>query len=442
MYRSIFICTLLLLCSCFAFTQTSWQVTSAPSFDRYDDIYFIDADHGWAIAPYTAWIQEYGGILRTTDGGANWETQVDSVGALLRCVGFFDDSLGYIGVLEDGLLASDTAMMMRTTDGGASWDPVNNLPGPRPGGICGMHLVNDSLMYAVGRYYGPAGIWKSEDKGMNWTYSNVDSLAGGLVDVHFWHPDSGIVIGSAGIPFADSAGVIIQTDDGGQSWRRVYTTINQRRILWKIAAPSRNRMYVSIQPFNQNNAARFIKTKDGGQTWSEGNFASGGVYSAQGIGFVNDSVGWVGGHYQGTTNFMTTTGGASWSNDNWGTSINRFRFLNDSLGFACGSQIWKFTGLVQTNRIEGLPEGYAVSLIYPSPSEGKAAVDIELPQRENVVLRVRDLQGHQVLELPFAPLPKGKHQLRFELEKVAAGMYWVEVALGKYKQTLRFSVMK
>ena len=44
--------------------------------------------------------------------------------------------------------------------------------------------------------------------------------------------------------------------------------------------------------------------------------------------------------------FQTTDGGDTWQQGYVGSFLNRFRFINDSLAFACGETVYKFSGYV------------------------------------------------------------------------------------------------
>jgi hypothetical protein len=54
--------------------------------------------------------------------------------------------------------------------------------------------------------------------------------------------------------------------------------------------------------------------------------------------------GWIGGwglnYYMPT--IETTNGGVSWHAAGWGFNVNRFRFINDTLGYAAGTRIFKY----------------------------------------------------------------------------------------------------
>ena len=410
------------LCSTLLIAQT-WTTTSAPTVPRYDDIYFLDEQRGWGAAPYQDFLGVDGQLVRTTDGGDTWDVLVPSTGYTYRSMAFFDDSLGFIGNLEAGQSANDTALIIQTTDGGSSWFPVPNLPGPRPGGVCGMFRVNDSLLYAAGRYYGPAGVYKTTDRGNSWTYTDLDSLAGGLVDMYFWHADSGIVVGSSGLDWADSAGVVLQTFDGGQSWQRIYRTQDDQAMCWKISFPSDQIGYISVQNFTGLNDHTVLKTTDRGVTWAELPYYS-FSYNAQGVGFINDSVGFIGGTFNGSLNFATTDGGLTWTNFFLGSRINRFRFPSDSVGYASGRNIYKFDA-TPVGLDAALADQIVVHPIYPNPVQERGVVVLELPTALPVESELYGLDGKLIWSRDEGTLGAGEHQIEVPTGTLATGSYFL-----------------
>lgn len=424
-----------------AFAQFGWQITPAGNTQRYDDIHFINADTGWAITPWDGFTQQPAKILRTNDGGQTWITQLDNGGMTFRSLGFFDANDGFIGNLEQGQMFADSAVMIHTTDGGQNWLPVDNLPGPRPAGGCGIAIVGDSLMYAVGRYYGPAHVYKTTDRGQSWDYTNLDSIAGGLVDAHFWSPDSGIVVGTTGDYF-DSSGVILRTYDGGQSWSRQYVTQQDGRMCWKISFPSRNIGYVSIQQFGGSSPSKLIKTTDGGTTWFEQTYWA-SSYNAQGIGFINDSVGWIGGNFNGFLNFFTSDGGATWNNQVWGARLNRFQVINDSLVYCAGREVYKWTGFPMVSvDPNDKPSNWDVSLAWPNPASETAWIEVNLPAPEALQMQLYDMKGRLIEEGQDASFPAGKHQIAVLTDELQNGMYLVRVKMGETVKTVRLAVQR
>ena len=83
------------------------QPTNIP--DILEDIFFLDANNGWAVG-------ENGIVLRTANGGDSWDIQTSGTEEKLLSVGFADSNTGWAagGGLGVGIL-------IHTTDGGATW---------------------------------------------------------------------------------------------------------------------------------------------------------------------------------------------------------------------------------------------------------------------------------------------------------------------------------
>src|SRR6187431_3084902 len=92
---------------------------------RHDDVFFVDQDLGWVV-------NGYGEIFRTTDGGDSWEPQLLEPSIYFRAVGFANPMKGWAGNLNG------SPLLYSTTNGGATWTPMDNIPAPRPTGICGI----------------------------------------------------------------------------------------------------------------------------------------------------------------------------------------------------------------------------------------------------------------------------------------------------------------
>ena len=90
--------------------------------------------------------------------------------------------------------------------------------------------------------------------------------------------------------------------------------------------PSKNVGYVSLQR-NYESPIYFLKTVDGGATWDEMLFMN-DYYFIQGIGFIDENLGWMGGNSSYPT-FVTTDGGQLGSAD-FGSRVNRLDFINNT----------------------------------------------------------------------------------------------------------------
>jgi photosystem II stability/assembly factor-like uncharacterized protein/PKD repeat protein len=357
----IFVCTNMLQ------AQLNWMpFVTAPKSYRLDDFHFINPKQGWAISPCYNFLapQKPGQIYKTNDGGLSWQTLVSNSTTFFRAVGFADSLAGWVGNLADVGLTHDTVPLYHTADGGITWHPVTNIPNPQPKGICGISVVTDSIVYAYGRYYGPPVLLKTIDKGTTWTSTDMSLYASGLVDAYFFNKDTGFVTGCIGnTSTQQQQALILSTFDGGVTWQTRHISNRPNEEVWKISFPSRNIGYASIeyQGTSLNINTYFLKTIDGGLTWTDMPFLSSGTYyDLEGIGFLNDSIGWIGGDDCLPT-YKTTDGGVTWNpdlsfgirtsyfecslsgNNHQGISMNRFRRFGDTLMYASGFTVCRLS---------------------------------------------------------------------------------------------------
>ncbi|NDC42130.1 MAG: hypothetical protein EBZ77_11365, partial [Chitinophagia bacterium] len=167
------------LCLCFQLTaaaqQYSWKkLNTEPYRGKQDDIYFVDERNGW-------YINGYGKIYHTTDGGNSWQMQLEQKGTFFRCVAFVDTLTGFVGTVGTDYFpnVTDTTPLYKTTDGGKSWQPVT-YAGKRVKGLCALDIVREPFnnhgelgykvhIYGVGRVGSPANLMTSHDGGHTFT---------------------------------------------------------------------------------------------------------------------------------------------------------------------------------------------------------------------------------------------------------------------------------
>ena len=322
--------------------DSNWETLPAPvapdTMIKHDDLYFVNEKTGWLVT-------RNGQIYNTIDGGESWGLQFED-DIYWRCVGFADELHGWAG----NKLGDDGKLLYQTNDGGENWTMVNNIPEPVPPGLCGIFVYNSNIINACGRIYGPGVFIRSEDGGENWTSLDLNDMAEMLIDLYFWDEMNGIIVGGTSAGFEDSHAIILRTEDGGENWEVIYEGDREREWCWKISFPTMETGYVSVQKGAWGDPADeyFLKTTDGGNTWTEHIFYSStqstenGWFSSQAIGFINEDVGWMGSYIDKPTLF-TSDGGESWSESGFGWHVNRIRFLSDQLGYASGQTVYKYT---------------------------------------------------------------------------------------------------
>ena len=397
-----------------------WRLLpDSPQAIRNEDIHFINENTGWCVG-------YEGEVYRTTNGGIYWTTVFNSTfGDKFSSVGFFDEYTGLLGTL----ISDSNKVLFRTTNGGFNWNQITDISGTRPQGICGIYIVNSNLAYACGRYYGSGRVIKTTDKGLSWKLIFSDTIVvKTLVDVYFWSPDSGIAVGGNNPDLLGNA-VIIKTTNGGDKWQRVHVTSRSSEWGWKISFINVSTGFVSIERFS--GLAVILKTTNSGNNWTEIPFRN---YDEEGIGFVNENTGWVGG-WTGPT-YQTTNGGSNWFLAGWGTNVNRFRFLSDTLGYAVGDRIYKYSGapLMIQNISSEIPEEFTLEQNYPNPFNPTTNLEFGIPEAGYVTMKIYDGIGREVQTLFNDRLLTGNYKLEFNGSNFASGIYFYKLSFeGKGK---------
>jgi hypothetical protein len=182
---------------------------------------------------------------------------------------------------------------------------------------------------------------------------------------------------------------------------------------------------------------RYIaKTTNGGENWAELPLVNTGIREF-GIGFINDSVGWVGGE---NTGYQTLNGGLSWTNKNIGQYANKFSIVNNPDGsqtaFAIGLRIFKMSTSSPT-AVSFPKEPETAPLVYPNPAAAGSYISISLEKLPGKIVKAEliSADGKFKNEL-FSGFYPGTWEspFLFPLPVVAAGKYIVRFTDEKGKQ--------
>lgn len=204
---------------------------------------FSSREKGWLLGE---------NIVVTTDGGLTWRKESSLAGLFLRHPFSLDSD--HIWLANDG----DT--IAHTSDGGKTWrkehTPLKN--------IRSIFFITANKGWAVGN---DGLIAKTEDGGVNWRLyqapASDDSWQGKtLLDVFFLTPELGWIVGYRGI--------VLLTTDGGDHWVSARTstpaTLSSVRFVnasrgWAVGGYPRPTFARRSPP------GVIIETVDGGKTW-------------------------------------------------------------------------------------------------------------------------------------------------------------------------------
>ena len=326
----------------------TWKrLPTEPYAGKQDDIAFATPALGW-------FGNGHGSLYRTLDGGESWVKIWEQSGTFIRALGFIDQETGILGNVGVGSFpgVSDPTPLYRTRDGGKSWTPAQ-IYGPAPRGICAIDIVANRyidrgdraervIAHAAGRVGGPAHYLRSTDGGASWRSADLSTQTAAIYDVTFPFARTGFIAGSSDPELSQSRGLILRSEDGGDTWQEVYRSKRRFETVWKMHFPNAQTGYGTVQSYDPDpaNVQRYVvKTTDGGRSWFELPLLADARWRSFGIGFADGQTGWVGGNLGGV---QTRDGGLSWTPTAMGKAVNKIRIVGYGgarKAFAIGAEV-------------------------------------------------------------------------------------------------------
>ena len=427
----------LFLCAAI-FTQTpQWYLLpDSPPQGRYDDVFFISPFTGWAVGagPPTK-------ILKTTNGGLNWQL-VNTFTNYSRAICFTDSLNGFMGTLNG------SQHLYKTTNGGVNWDYID-LKNDSIVGICGLTYYGNTIV-GSGMYSGYPLVVISTNGGKTWQVKNLSAYANSLIDCYLKSETELFVTGGIGLGYANRKGIMLYSSNTGESWENRFTSSQTGNWGWKISFPSANVGYLSLENFNSAGQNYFAKTTDGGMSWEEKFYGTGENFREQGIGFVNETTGWIGGYNKFYT---TTNGGNNWLQLNVSpefSSINRIRFYGDTLGYAGGTRLYKYTvdntiGILYSQNNH--PEKFNLHQNYPNPFNPVTTIKYEIFETSMTRIIIYNTSGEEIFSYSNGFRAPGIFEFTWygtdhNSRQVPSGVYFYTLETEKYKESKKMILVK
>jgi photosystem II stability/assembly factor-like uncharacterized protein len=177
-----------------------WEEKSVNGIDsllfagEFHRIFFISSNVGWALN------KKY--VIKTTDGGESWQSQLNSGGLSLTGIYFSDLLNGW--VTRSGF----TAKPYKTIDGGDTWIVQTNITLTNTNDV----FFNDSLNGFISRNN---ELYRTTDGGLTWTLTPGVTAGAGI----FSNKISGQIFLAGGRSY--------QSTDSGETWNEVMELYNR-----------------------------------------------------------------------------------------------------------------------------------------------------------------------------------------------------------------------
>ncbi len=417
---NIIIIVLTIFCAAIGRGQSSgW---SAKIFDAGQllDLSFVDNAHGWAVGTN-------GKIMKTTNGGTTWSTQVSPTDANLNGVDFLDLNVGYA--------VGNLGAFLRTTDGGTHW---NLIPQPDQWPWWKVHFSSSQVGWKISK--DSAGIWYTSDAGTNWTLVGAASALG-LNEIWFTSETNGWIGGGS---------EIWHTTDG-TNW----TSMNSESLtlLTGISFPTDSIGYLTkAYSTGGTNISVIYKTTDAGSHWTTaGTFTN---MTFQNIFFLGTGEGWTCGYAVTSNPPLLDSGCIFHSNefaDNWNREhipdpnnylavLERIQFVDRGHGWAVGYSyaqsyptplrlIERYLGPVTAvdGHSDPRPWKFSLDQNYPNPFNPRTKIHFTLETESFVTLRIFDLFGRQVATLINERQSAGEHSVEWDALNLSSGVYYYKL---------------
>lgn len=461
---------------------TSWRVCT-PTLTTATN-YGIDA-----FDTTTAWVTgTVGGsadvtIWKTTDGGATWVSQYNNPNGFGDALRFFNMNEGvYYG--DPDPFPSTNWELLTTTNGGTNWVrlPQANFPpadsaAQEWGSANSMDIVGNTVWF--NSYYGgttsnPVKVYKSTNKGMNWTSHPIPFPSGGNYGVLAFSSGNNGAIGSVN-------GDLGLTSDGGATW--TFTTMTGSAFRGMCNGVGQN-LFITVG----NSGACYVSKNFGAWTalptgstqtlrsvdatanvaWTVGN--SGTILKLTGsplpVEFTSFSatvidrdvnLNWttatelnnqgfeiqrktLDGEYV-TVAFVeghgTTQQAQSYAYSDKNVEFGKYTYRLKQVDF--GGRYY-FSDEIEVDA--RIPSKFALNQNYPNPFNPTTTINYEVAKDSRVTIKVYDVIGNEVATLVNEIKPAGTYDVVFDASNLGNGVYFYKLQAGNFTAVKKLILLK
>ena len=435
------------------------KTTNGGSNWNHQTVAFVDHFGGLAYEfPNTIYAIKYKGlILKSTNDGSNWGNYSIEHIEELNSIKAFNESTC--------IISGNTGTLVKTSNGGINWNQKyrGNLDN-----YMTSSFINSNTGWFVGEN---KSLIKTTDNGENWiTFNNAlpkkpRSIFCEAENV-FW------VVGDSGM--------VLKTTNSGNSW--ISKSPDTTKYYFWIRATGNDVLLKSYS---------FYKSSDGGNNWHTLQLDS--IYFQTTSFFLNNQTGWIFNcsGYHNRIFYKTTNSGNNWIKYHYnsqGEPLVYPKFVDENTGYSAtaGFSIYKttnggfnwiiqdlphfdysrnvsfinpFTGWVAcwyghvyktTNGgstfinvgNSNIPDGFILHQNYPNPFNPKTNIRFDIPHSSHVRLVIYDALGREVTTLVNKKLKAGSYETEWDGSSSASGIYFYKLHAGEFVNVKKMILVK
>jgi len=408
MKKIIIILLVFLVSNCNSQTS-SWIPVSVNGSGNINYLQFINNNIGW--------IMSYSKLLKTTNGGLNWNL-ILSTGTTQSGFSFINENTGwradyYFNHIPFGNI-------YKTTNGGTNWltqYSFNDIFEP-------VYFYSENIGYASSYYF-------TSNSGLNWSYYAYNGDFG-VYQKLFVSNKCGYSVNAK----------IFRTTNTGTNWTILYDNNNNLYQFYSLAFLDSLNGFVSGK-LNSSGAGIIFKTSNGGFNWT---IINTNTESLKRISFINYNTGYA---ISNNKVYITTSSGINWTRQLCDTfySFNQITFTDLTHGWiACNNNIILKTtngGNVFVKNISTeIPLCISLSQNYPNPFNPSTNIRYQITNNRFVLIKIYDITGKEITTLVNEKQSPGTYEVKFDADNLPSGVYLYKLNAGDYSETKKMILLK